>query len=487
MNTDTGEGITQALAEFAAQVKFEDIPKEVVHQTKRVIFDSIGCTLGGYSSEKGYIARNFVKKVGGNPEATIIGSDTKNSVINAAFANANMGNGIDIDDTIMMTHPAVPTLMGALPLAERDKVSGKDLITAVATGYDIAIRIGGASESWLKIAHGKIRTLPVHGYSWHTFGAAAAAARILGLDAKQMVHVFGLAANFASMPVMAAWSNPVDSLPLSKYYEAGWTTQGGVSAAMLAQEGYTGPAEILEGRSGFWRMRGREDCNYEFMVDRLGKQWWIMDTSLKPWPCCRFIHHSLTAFSRIIDEYDIKAEEMESVAIKGSMLYAPIFYVMHPKGPVNMQFSTPHSLANIAYRVIPGPKWQYPETADDPRMKEFREKVSIEPNTQTLEIMAQDLAGERPRQPRRVPTTVEVTARGKVYRESVDYAKGDPPAWVEGMEMTDEELKTKFRNQAVNVLRMSDSWREKIERAIETTYNLEKVNDITGLMSLLTP
>ncbi len=484
---NNGEGVTQNLAKFAAEVTFDDIPGDVVHQTKRVIFDTIGCTLGGYSSEKAHIARKFVKALGGNTEATIIGNGEKTSLTNAAFVNANMGNALDIDDTILMTHPAVPTVMGALPVAEKKRVSGRDLITAVAVGYDIAIRIGGASESWLKIESGKIKTLPVHGYSWHTFGAAVAAAKILGVDAKEMVHVLGLAGTFASMPVMASWAKPVDSLPLSKYYEAGWTTQGGVTAALLAQGGYTGPAEILEGKSGFWRMRGREECNYDFMVDKLGRQWWITETSLKPWPCCRFIHHSLTAFTKLIDEYDIKAEEIEKVVVKGSMMYAPIFHVKHPRGPVNMQFSAAHSLANAALRVTPGPKWQYPESVSDPKMRELRDKVSIETNQQTLEVMAQDLAGEPPKQPRRVPTTVEVTARGKTYRESVEYAKGDPPAWVTGMAMTDEELKIKFRNQAVDVLNMSNSWRGKIDRAIEVSYNLEKVNDVTELVGLLSP
>ena len=289
------------------------------------------------------------------------------------------------------------------------------------------------------------------------------------------------------MPIMASWAKPVDSLPLSKYYEAGWTAQGGVSAALLAEVGYTSPAEILDGRAGFWRMRGREECDFDFMVSKLGQRWWVMETSLKPWPCCRFIHHSLTAFTKIIDEYDIKAEEIEKVVVKGSMMYAPIFHVRHPQTPVNMQFSAAHSLANAAFRVTPGPKWQYPESVNDPKMKEFRDKVAIELNSKTLEVMAQDLAGEPPKQPIRVPTTVEVTARGNVYRESVEYAKGDPPAWVEGMAMSDEELKNKFRDNAIDVSSTSAGWKEKIEKAIEVSYNLEKLSDITELVGLLSP
>ena len=487
MNTKNGEGITRALADFAAGVTYNDLPKEVVHQTKRIILDSIASALGGHSSEKGYISRKIVRALGGNPEATIIGSGEKNSIVNASFANASLGNAIDIDDTVLMSHPAVPTVMGALSFAEKERVNGKDLITAVATGYDVSFRIGGASSSWLKIENGKIRTLSVHGYSWHTFGAAVSAAKILKLDAEKMTQILALGGTYASMPIMAVWAKPTDSLPLSKYYEAGWTTQGGIYAALLAREGYTGPAEILEGKGGFWRIRGREDVDYQFMVDKAGKKWWIMDTSLKAWPCCRFIHHSLTAFDNVIKENDLKAEEMEKIVIKGSMLYAPQFYVKQPKTPVNMQFSAPHSMAMLAFRVTPGPQWQYPETTNDPRMREFRNRISIETNTQTLEVMAKDFNGEPPRQPKRVPTTVEVTVKGKVFRAMSEFAKGDPPAWVEGKEMTDDELKIKYRNQAVDVMSQSDSWREKSEKAINAIYNLENVADISDLMKLLSP
>ena len=484
---NTGEGITQALADWASEVSFSDLSKEVIHQTKRVIFDSIGCALGGYSSEKGRIVRDFAKTLGGNPEATIIGSGDKTSCANAAFVNANMGNAIDSDDTILMAHPAVPTIFGALPAAEKNRVSGKDFIIAVATGYDIAIRVGGASESWLEVKHGKLRTLPVHGYSWQVFGAAVAAAKVLKLNAKQMVHVFGLAGMFAPMPAMARWTKPVDSLPLSKYHEAGWTAQGGLSAALLAQKGYTSPAEILEGDTGFWRMRGRQNCNFDFMIEKLGQRWWITETSLKPWPCCRFIHHALTAFRRAVDGHDIKGEEIEKVVVKGSMMYSPIFHVKHPKGPVNMQFSAAHSLANVAFGVKPGPRWQYPETIDDPQLKRLRDTVSIELDPGTLEVMAQDLTGEYPRQPKRVPTAVEVVARGRTYKGSTEYARGDPPAWVEGMFMTDAELRDKFRTHAVDVLNMSAGWREKVERIVEVVDGLENVNDITELTNMFSP
>jgi len=484
---NSGKGVTQTLAEFAASVTFDDLPQEVIHQGKRHICDSIACTLGGYSSETGRIVRDFVKTLGGNEEATIIGSGEKNSVTNAAFVNANMGNAMDSDDTILGSHPAVPTIMSAMPIAEKERVSGKDFITAVVVGYDIAIRVGGASESWFKIEGGKLRNLLISGSSWYILGAAIAAAKVLGLDNKRMIHVLGLAGTFAPLPFMAHWAKPVDSLPLSKYHEVGWTAQGGLSAALLAQRGYTGPTEILEGSTGFWRMQGREECNFDFMINKLGQRWWIMEASLKPWPCCRLIHHCLTAFTRIINEHDIKAEEIERVMVKGSLMYHPIFHVRHPQTPVNMQFSAAHSLANAAFRVASGPKWQYPESINDPKMKEFRDKVTIELDPKTLEVAAQDLAGDLPKQLRRVPTTVEVMALGKTYQESVEYAKGDPPVWVEGMAMTDEELKNKFREHALDVLSTSAGWREKTEKAIDITYNLEKVDDITELIGLLSP
>jgi len=255
----------------------------------------------------------------------------------------------------------------------------------------------------------------------------------------------------------------------------------------LASEGYTGPADLLEGKGGFWPIRGHEDVDYAFMVEGLGKKWWIMDTSLKFWPCCRFIHHSLTAFERLIAEHDLKPAEMEKILIKGSMLYAPQFYVKQPKTPVNMQFSAPHSMAMLAFRRTPGPQWQYPETMDIPEIRELRNCVSIEMNTDTLIVMEKDLNGNAPKQPKCVPTAVEVTARGKVFRERSDFAKGDPAAWVEGMEMTDEELRAKYRNQAKDVMTQSVIWRSTTEKAIETLYHLERVEDISKIMGLFSP
>ena len=178
-----------------------------------------------------------------------------------------------------------------------------------------------------------------------------------------------------------------------------------------------------------------------------------------------------------MEGHDLEAGEIEKVTIKGSMLYAPVFYVTQPRTPANMQFSAPHSLANAAFRVIPGPRWQYPESIDEPQMKDFREKVSIETNVHTLEIMEKDLSGVAPRQPKRVPTTVEVNARGKVFREYTEFAKGDPASWVEGLEMSDDELKIKYRNQAADVLTQSASWRLKTEKAIETIFDLEDLKD----------
>jgi len=485
MNTE--EGVTQTLSKFVSGITFEDLPAAVVHQTKRLILDSVGCALGGISSEKGRIAVNFAKMLGGSRDATILGAGEKTSLTGAAFVNGNLGNAIDSDDTILMTHPAVPTIMGAMAVAEKENISGKELIAAVAAGYDIAIRVGGASESWLQVENGKLRTLPVHGYSWHVFGPAAAAAKILQLDEQRTAHALGLAATFAPMPIMAQWSNPVESLPLSKYHEAGWTTQGGISAALLAKEGYTAPARLLEGKGGFWKMQGRNECHFDFMVRELGKRWWIMETSLKPWPCCRFIHHALTAFTMLMREHKIRGEEMDKVVVNGSMLYSPIFHVQHPRGPVNMQFSAAHSLANAAFGIPPGPLWQDPEKADSPHMAAFREKVTIHLDPRTLEIMEEDLSGELPQQPKRVPTTVEITANRRLYGKDVLYAKGDPPSWTEGMSMSDDELVDKFRDHAVDACRMSGGWRETIEKAVAMIFGLEGLASIRDLMPLLAP
>lgn len=482
---ERGEGVTGVLAGFAAEISFEDLPKNIVHQTKRVICDSIGCILGGYTNERGRIIRKHIKKLGGSPDCTIIGDGEKSSIANAAMANSCMGNSLDWDDVLFVSsHPAVPIVCSALALCEAEGATGKDLLTAVAVGYDVASRIGLSARCMFNVVEGKLKRRTPMGFSWQVFGAAIAAAKILKLDRWRMIQTFSLAGIRAPVPCQNKFGNPPERLPWSKYADIGWIAQAGVTGALLAEAGYTGPIGILDGENGFLNMIGADNVDFGFMVDNLGKKWWIEETSFKPWPSCRYNAHALDPFIQIIESNNIPGEEIEKVVVKsGFMLGNPIFKIVDPDGPISMQFSVPHSLANAAFRIKPSPRWQYPESITDPKRKAFRRKVSIEGNDQTMKTIAEDMTSGYPRQPKRLPTTVEVKAKGKLFEKSVEYAKGDP--WLPETVMTDEELKEKYRANATEISDLSPSWRQKTEKAIETIFALEGLKDIDELICLL--
>jgi len=485
-NNASKKEVTEILADFASKVTYGDLPKNIIHQTKRLICDTIGCVLGGHSTERGRLIFEHVKRLGGNPESTILGYGEKTSCANAALANACMGNALDWDDCLYnVSHPAVPTICTALAIAESEGVSGKDLITSVAVGYDIASRIGLSGRFFYDVEGEKIKRRTPFGFSWQVFGGATAAAKILKLDKLGMVQTFGLTAMRAPVPCQAKWTTQPDKLPLSKYADIGWMAQGGVTAALLAKSGYTAPIGILDGENGFLNMMGAEGVDFDFMVDRLGEKWWIEETSLKPWPACRYNSYVLDPFIQIIEENEIEGEEIEQVVVKCGLLFAlsSLFKIVDPEGIVNMQFSIPHSLANAAFRIKPSPRWQYPESISDPKRRDFRRKVSIENDPQTIKVIAEDMTMGYPKQPKRVPTTVEVRAKGKLFSKRVEYAKGDP--WLPETVMTDEELKEKCRSNAAEISDLSPSWKQKIEEAIDKIYNLEAVENIRELVYLL--
>jgi 2-methylcitrate dehydratase PrpD len=475
--------ISKAFSEYVFNTSFEDLPSEVIHQTKRLILDTLGCTIGGYYSEGSGMIRRLARAWGGEPQSSIIGGGWKTSSVHAAWVNGYMGMALDGDDTFI-AHPAVPVIHGIMPIAEYAGASGKDVITAVAIGYDVLARFGLSVEPEFRPTREGFSLKPVSGMGWKILGAVAGASKILRLSKEEMIHAFCMAVQFSRAPSAAKWSFPVDSLPLSKYYDAGGTAQSGMLAALLAGEGMTAPTGLLEGKYGFFKMQGFEECNVDFMLEGLGKKWWILETSFKPWPSCRLTHHALTAFEKIVKRESIKGEEIDRVVVKGGLTYNPIFHVKHPETPVNRQFSLNHCLANIAFGVPRGLLWHDAQNAGEHRIKEFREKVTFEPDPKTLKAVAEDFGGPPPHLLKRVPTTVEVTVQGKSFKEYTEYAKGDP--WTSESTMTDDELMSKFRNFA-QTLSASVKWREKSERAMALLLSLEELVKVSEVTELLSP
>ncbi|MBF0278649.1 MAG: MmgE/PrpD family protein [SAR324 cluster bacterium] len=473
---------TGEMAEFIAETKFENLPSNVIHQAKLLILDVMGCAVSGYSHDRGMICREVVKEFGGNPEATILGGDNRTSCVYAAYANSNMASALDNEETFVnAAHFSSTTVFAALALAERGNDSGRELIKAVAIGYEFVARLWASTGYAGEIVEGKVVSTPVVGWP-APMGGVASACSVLKLDKEKVFNALGIAGHYSPLPSAHLWRS-AQELPLIKYKDNGWMALGGVMSALLANKGYTGHSGILDGEAGYWKMYGAKSCDYNVMVEGLGDQWWIMETSFKPWPACRHIHHSLTALSKIKNKHNVKHDEVERITVKGSFMEHPQFHDQEPEGAVNPQFSAPHVLAMLMLNIPPGVDWYQPEIMRDPKVISLRKKIKIkiDPRIMTDQIARQ--ISQHPRIIKEIPTTVEVLAKGQVFSETVKYAKGDP--WDPEFRISDEELKDKFKLNASSLLPLSFEWKNKIDEAIDKCFrleDLENVNDLTALM-----
>jgi 2-methylcitrate dehydratase PrpD len=434
--------LTQRLSNFAATTRFEDLPAPVVHETGRLLLDTIGCALGAIHTPSGQVALEYARLLGGTPVATVLGGG-RSSAMTAAYVNARLANVLDADDTFpTATHFGNAGVFSALALCEMFERDGRDLATSIAIGFEVAARIGSWMGAPIQVRDGKVVGFnelagPAAAVTWSAVGAAVAAIR---LDAAQTAHAFGIAGANSPLPSMHKFIEQSE-ISMYKYADAGWCAQIGVSAGLQARLGSTGMANILDGPNGFWKLYGSPTHDDAALVDGLGTDWQILNTTYKPWPCCRFIHYPMTAFATLKEKHKLRAEEIERIVVRASpFALSSIFHDKQPSNPLSAEFSHAHSLAAQAYEIPPGPLWLQAETLNDQDIAALRAKVDIQLEPSCAN-MADYIEGG---QWRRIPGGVDVHARGQVFSETTDVARGDP--WSDASRMSDSELIAKFRD-----------------------------------------
>ncbi len=471
------QNVTETVVKFAADTSYEKLPAEVVHETKRIILDIIGCALGGMETDKGRIASELAREFGGKPEATILGMGSKVSSASAAFANGELMHSLDYCPVLSPAHVAPFVTAAPLALGEVKKASGKELINAVALAHEVACRIGVSLGS-MRAREGGFPPRS-YGFGCDIFGAATGAAKILRLDREKLADAFGIAGYYAPLPAHTKWIY-TSSNGMAKYGPAGWIAHGGVITALLAEKGYAGDRSILDGEYGFWAMNGSQTSAPDKITSKLGQEWLLLNTTYKYWPCCGLWGASMDAFNKVIKDNNIKPEEIEKVLIKGEGYAAlPRFQTMDIKNHTDAQMDLPYNVAVSAYGVKRGPEWQARSTMENPKIRELMKKVNYEPYARCEEARHQDLVVEHKPYISRRPAYAEVWARGTSFVQAVEYA-----TWlsmgVKEYRATDEGLADKFRTNSAKVIAG-----RKLENAIEMIFGLEKVDEL--LLHTLVP
>ncbi|MFC1970436.1 MmgE/PrpD family protein [Chloroflexota bacterium] len=450
---------TRQLAEFITRVSYNDLNGEIIDKAKDLVLDQLGCELACSTLPWSRAVYKYIRdKKGGREESTVVNYGLRTIAEDAVFANATFGHGFEIDDSevISVLHPGCVIIPPALAIGEREMISGQEFLTAMVVGYDISIRVGAGMR--LPDARG-FHPTPILG----PFGAAAATAKILGLDVDKVLSSLAIAASESAG--LLEYTEAGGSV---KRLHAGMASQGGTRAALLAQRGLTGPPTILEGKKGFYRAYANEPSLKEVTAD-LGEDFRILWTGTKPYACCAGQHSSIDAVSKIVKEHNIKPEQIEEITLGLLEHHVAIAAaIIEPQETTGAQFS---GAFGIALRLIKGGNQFSDYTEDnlrDPEILNIARKVKIIVDKE-LESLPR-VKGERP---------AKVTLKlkdGTIYKERVNAAKGtilNP--------MTKEELHSKFRDLASRVL--PD---KQVENIIQTVGELEKLDNVFKLGVLLT-
>jgi 2-methylcitrate dehydratase PrpD len=463
--------ITQELADFAVQTKFEDLPASIVEETKKVLMEHIGAGLAAFSTDKGKLAAALGRRLGGPPESSIIGLGDKVSPVTAVLTNGELIITLDYCDNISFGHDGLFVIPPAMAIAESVGASGRDLILATAVGLEISSRLARAAR-WHTLTSEEVRKAignPPRDKNAHsTFGGAAAAGKLLKLDFERMLHALGTAGRHI-VTSMSSGQREAGTRSMTKYVVPGWQNTGAVISALLAEMGYIGDTTVLDDPK-------RLDWDPVNITADLGKSW-IFNHQLhyKPYPCCGSFHNNLDCFYNIIEQNSLAPEEIEKVIIFGR-------WAIQTAGSANKeidgiyaaQFNQAYNFSLMAHRVRRGVEWVDPDTMKNPVILGFMDKVSFNPDPE----FAKKAERERIEDPRVRPARVEVTARGKLFTNEIKFRRGD--TFTE-LSWTQDDAVSKFQHNAERILT-----RNKIEQATRVLLNLENISHISQLISEIT-
>ncbi len=451
-------GETQVLAEFLAELTYDDIPQDVLEAAKVLILDLIGCSLGAAEMTEGRVAKDVAKTMLGAPEALVLGLGIRSSAAHAAYLNGLTSHVIELDDTHResITHVGAAVIPAALAVAERDGASGKQLLAAVVAGYEACLRVANAVQP----------SLWRRGYlsmgACGSFGAAASAAHLRGLDVEKMRWALGLAGTQTGGLNASIYGEG----DMGKRLVPAAAAQNGVISAIFAEKGLTGPANILEQDKGFCKSFS-DVYNLDRITDDLGTVWETAKTSIKPYSCCRYNHAAIDGLLSIMQDESIDADDIETITVRTydiAVTNRP--HRTNPKTPFDAKMSIPYTLAIVAHLGNADEASFNDETIARTDFQAFAGRVKVEADPEMSAVFPREWPAE----------TIVLLKDGRTLTRYVPFPKGEPEA-----PMSREELERKFKSLAAVVL--SEAAQDKV---IDVIWNLDKHDSLDPLIEALT-
>lgn len=429
------------LASYFGELRFEDVPRDVVDEAKRLLIDTLGCTIGGARTEIAPIVMAGASAFGSGEDAAVVGRCGRTGLLRAAYINGRLANAMDFDETFPVgVHFGVGAFAASLALAEREALTGQDLLLAIIVGYEIGARLATAIGPMVFVRDGMVEGYPtVWGVAAPVvLASAAASAKALRLNADTFHQALAVASSNAPLPAGSQWSSAID-LPNCKYCDAGWCTVTGLFGAISAASGTEGFPLILEDEQGMARMYGRDSSHLHHLFDGLEQQWMLRDITYKPWPTCRFTHYPMTALERLMHTHELVPAKIERVVVESSPLaISRRFTQRDPETFASRQFSYPHMIALQLLGEPAGPSWLDARWDLDPQFVALKDKVEVIEHPR-----ARQFAHHFERnQIRQMPGGIRIWQDGREYAAETDFADGDP--WDPETRFSEEALAEKF-------------------------------------------
>lgn len=346
-NMPEDTSITQEAASFVENVTFEDLSDDAIHIAKRCIIDGLGLYVAGSEEHSLEILIAEAQEIGGREDANLISTNQKVPAPMAARVLGTAGHAHDWDDSQvsldpahiygLLTHPTIPPLTASIVMAQtRGPISGREFMLAFQTGFEVESKI----SEWM---------LPQHYMSgMHssgtvgTFGAFASAAKIMALKGEKLRAGFGIAASLTA-GIRCNFGT------MTKPLHVGRAAENGITAALLAERGFTADPEALDGPWGFMAVQGG-GCSPEKLSQGFGKTLTITDpgVSIKPYPCGVLTHPTIDLMLKLVKEADIQSNDIDTVTVHaGTNILKPIRYPI-AANHLQAKFSLPAALSMIA-------------------------------------------------------------------------------------------------------------------------------------------
>jgi 2-methylcitrate dehydratase PrpD len=447
--------LTESLAHYWSTARFDDLPAETIRLAKRFLLDTLAAGIAGARTEvPAIVLRAAQAALGGAAGSSVLWArGDKLPAPHAALVNGTASHALELDDFGGCGHSGAVVIPAVCALAGRANMSGKEALTAIVAGYDVAARVLEGAGGYR----------PHNDLGWHSsgtcgsFGAAAAAAKVLRLDDAQFADALGIAGTYTG----GIWAFLADGA-MTKRFHPGKASETGLAAALLAEQGMSGPRQVLETPwGGFFSTYARETATPAATLAGLGKEFRIARSGMKPYACCRGLHATLDALFEVMQETGADSNAIDRMVVHGNEQVRVQFDRPRIDKLLDAQFSFQYALAVGA-------------VSGRATLDQFVPFRTEEREVQRL-MSATSVVADRSMKPGEYPPLEIRFNDGRSVERHIPFAKGAPEN-----PLSDDELQRKAVSQIEPVF-----GQQRCAEILACVSTLESAADFGTLMRLL--